>query len=40
MAESDYVSRQKPLKKVNSVIEALNYVDFAKDFVDANQKIP
>lgn len=30
---------KKPLKPVKSVFETLNYVDFAKEFVDANSRI-
>jgi hypothetical protein len=40
MADQDYLSGKKPLKRVTSVMETLNYVDFAKEFIDANQRIP
>ena len=39
MADQEYMSGKKPLKPSANLFEALDYVDFAKEFIDANLRI-
>lgn len=40
MADQEYREGKKPLKSAQSLFETLDYVDFAKEFIDANLKVP
>ena len=40
MADQEYMFGKKPLKPSNNLFEVLDYVDFAKEFIDTNLRIP
>lgn len=40
MADQEYMNGKKPLKPSANLFEALDYVDFSKEFIDANLRIP